>query len=445
MKGKVLVVDDEKGIREAIRGILEEEGYRVVLADSIKAMKEKVDKEHFHCVLLDLWLPDGNGLEYIPYLREKLPSSAVVVITGHGKTEHAVRAVKDGAYDFLEKPFSMERLLLTLERAIRETIKPLNLVEDLLIGQSKPMLQVKELIKKVAGTDASVLILGESGTGKELVAKSIHELSGRKDRAFVAINCASLPDELVEAELFGYEKGAFTSATQRKPGKLELSHGGTLFLDEIGDLSLKAQAKLLRVLETKEFTRLGGTQVISSDFRLVCASNKDLKEEVKKGNFREDLFHRISVFVIELPPLRERGEDILLLAEYYLDKFLKDYRKPPKYLTEGAKEVLLSYEWKGNVRELKNLMERLAILHEGTQISERDIRRLLGVDVAVGDFSSILLEKDFKRAKREFERLFIERRLKENNYDLKKTAEDMGIDLSNLYRKIKQYEIKVEI
>ncbi|RMH06297.1 MAG: sigma-54-dependent Fis family transcriptional regulator [Aquificota bacterium] len=445
MKGKVLVVDDERGIRESLRGILEEEGYKVSLADSIKALKERVEREHYHCVLLDLWLPDGNGLEYISYLREKLPGSALIVMTGHGKTEHAVRAIKEGAYDFLEKPFSMERLLLTLERAIRERVKPVKALEDKIIGNSKAILRVKELVKKVAQTEASVLILGESGTGKELVARSIHELSSRKEGAFVAINCASLPDELVEAELFGYEKGAFTSATQRKPGKLELSHGGTLFLDEIGDLSLRAQAKLLRVLETKEFTRLGGTQVISSDFRLVCASNKDLKEEAKKGNFREDLFHRISVFVIELPPLRERGEDIILLAEYYLDRFLKDYGKPAKYLTEGAKEVLLSYEWKGNVRELKNLMERLAILHEGVQIDERDIRRLLGVELSTGDLSSLLLEKDFKKAKREFERLFIERRLKENNYDLKKTAEDMGIDLSNLYRKIRQYEIRVEI
>jgi len=247
----------------------------------------------------------------------------------------------------------------------------------------------------------------------------------------------------VEAELFGYEKGAFTSASQRKLGKIELAHGGTLFLDEVSELSAKAQAKLLRVLETKEFTRLGGTQVIRSDFRLICATNKDLQEEVEKGNFREDLYHRISTFVISLPPLRERDEDIILLAEHFLSKFLKEYNKQPKYLGEGARKLLQTYPWKGNVRELKNLMERLAILHEGTQITEKDLKSLLGFDHEPEDIRSILMEKDLRKARQSFEKLFIERKLKENNYDLRKTAEAIGIDLSNLYRKIKQYEIEI--
>ncbi|RMH79983.1 MAG: sigma-54-dependent Fis family transcriptional regulator [Acidobacteria bacterium] len=445
MKASILVVDDERSIRETLKNILEEEGYRVVSADSIRSMKERVERENFHCVLLDLWLPDGNGLDHIHYLRERLPGCAVVVITGHGKTEHAVRAVKEGAYDFLEKPFSMDRLLLTVEKALKERIKDTEETEDKIIGKCNAILQVKELVKKVAVTDANVLIIGESGTGKELIASRIHELSQRREGPFVDINCASLPDDLIEAELFGYEKGAFTSATQRKLGKLELSHGGTLFLDEVSELSLRAQAKLLRVIETKEFTRLGGTQLISSDFRLVCATNRNLEEEIRKGNFREDLYHRLAVFVIELPPLRERGEDIILLAEYFLSRFLKEYGKRSKYLTQSAKELLLSYQWKGNVRELKNLMERLAILHEGNQIDEKDLRSILGFTHQPGDLSFLLSERELKKAKREFEKLFIERKLREHNYDLKKTAEAIGIDLSNLYRKIRQYEIEVGI
>ncbi|MEJ5338116.1 MAG: sigma-54-dependent transcriptional regulator [Aquificaceae bacterium] len=446
MEASILVVDDERSIRETLRSILEEEGYRVFTADSIKSMKDRVERSFFHCVLLDLWLPDGNGLEYISYLKEKLPGSAVIVITGHGKTEHAVRAVKEGAYDFLEKPFSMDRLITTVERSLRESIRSRREEEeDPILGNSRQILQVKELISKVAPTGASILILGESGTGKELVARRIHSLSERSEGPFVDINCAGLPDELVEAELFGYEKGAFTSASQRKLGKIELAHGGTLFLDEVSELSQKAQAKLLRVIETREFTRLGGNQVIRSDFRLVCATNKNLQEEVKKGNFREDLYHRISTFVITLPPLRERGEDIALLAEHFLSRFLKEYGKPPKYLSEGAKRLLETYQWKGNVRELKNLMERLAILHEGTQITEKDLRSLLGFDHEPEDINSLLMEKDLRKARQGFERLFIERKLREYGYDLKKTAEAIGIDLSNLYRKIRQYEIEVGI
>ncbi len=446
MEVNILVVDDEKSIRDTLKGILEEEGYKVFTAESIKSMKSLVEKNYFHCVLLDLWLPDGNGLDYIGYLKENLPGSAIIVITGHGKSEHAVRAVKEGAYDFLEKPFSMDRLLLTIEKALKETIRSRREKdEDEILGESKQMLYVKELINKIAKTDASVLIIGESGTGKELVARSIHRLSNRSEGPFIDINCAGLPEDLVEAELFGYEKGAFTSATHRKLGKLELAHGGTLFLDEISELSPKAQAKLLRVLETKEFTRLGGTQTIRSDFRLICASNKDLKEEVKKGKFREDLYHRISTFLISLPPLRERGNDILLLTEYFLGYYLRKYGKPNKYLSEDAKRLLLTYQWKGNVRELKNLMERLAILHEGYQITEKDLRYLLGFEHHPEDINSLLLEKDLRKARQEFERIFIERKLREYDYDLKRTAEAIGIDLSNLYRKIRQYGIEVGI
>ncbi|MFN7065789.1 MAG: sigma-54-dependent transcriptional regulator [Aquificaceae bacterium] len=445
MEVSILVVDDEKFIRETLKDMLEEEGYRVFTTDSIRGMKNYVEKSYFHCTLLDLWLPDGNGLDYISYLRERLPGSALIVITAHGKSEHAVRAIREGAYDFLEKPFSVDRLLITVEKALKETIRARReLEEEQILGESKAILQVKELINKVSKTDANLLIIGESGTGKELAARRIHVLSDRRDGPFVDINCASLPDDLVEAELFGYEKGAFTSATQRKLGKLELAHGGTLFLDEVSELSSKAQAKLLRVLETKEFTRLGGTQNIKSDFRLICASNRDLMQEVREGRFREDLYHRISTFLITLQPLRERSEDILLLAGHFLSYYLKKYGKAEKYIEEEAKKLLFTYQWRGNVRELKNLMERLALLHEGTYVTGKDLRYLFGFQHEPEDLNTLLFEKDLRKAKQEFERLFIERKLREYGYDLKRTAEAIGIDLSSLYRKIKQYDIEVE-
>lgn len=444
MKGSLLIVDDERSIRDTLRGLLEEEGYRVKTAESLEKARKLVQSEYFYAVLLDLWLPDGNGLDFLQELRNHLPDASVIVITGHGKVEHAVKAIKEGAYDFLEKPFSMERLLLTVERAIHEVIRKRESPkeEEEIIGRSKPILEVKEVIRKVARTNINVLILGESGTGKELVAKYIHKLSDRRDFPFVDLNCASFPEDLIEAELFGYEKGAFTSAMTRKQGKIELAHGGTLFLDEIGDMSPVAQAKLLRVLETKRFTRLGGNQVIESDFRVISASNKDLMDEIRKGKFREDLYYRISAFIIRLPLLRERGEDVLLLAEYFLNKFAREYGKPAKYLTEDARSLLMSYQWRGNVRELKNLMERIVILSTGEKISADDIRSL---DTSIkNNYDRLLTERDLKRAKQEFERLFIEEKLKEYGYDLRKVSEAINIDISNLYRKAKQYGIDIK-
>ncbi|SHK56655.1 sigma-54-dependent transcriptional regulator [Thermocrinis minervae] len=445
MLASVLVIDDEKSIRLTLKEILEEEGYLVETAQDIKEAKEKISKAYFHTLILDLWLPDGLGFELIEYTKKNLPDANIIVITGHGKIEDAVKAIREGAYDFIEKPFSTERLLLSLRRAVEDVLKKRQMFQEMdqLIGESPQMLQVKELIRKVSQSDASVLILGESGTGKELVARLIHKLSNRKDGPFVDINCASLPDELLEAELFGYEKGAFTSATSRKQGKLELSHGGTLFLDEIGDMSLKAQAKLLRVLETKSFTRLGGTQVIHSDFRLVSASNKDIKKQMQEGSFREDLYYRIAVFTITLPPLRERGKDIILLAEHFLNYFSTKYARPTPYLTENAKEILLSYPWKGNVRELKNLMERIVILHPGDKIDERFLSGLLN-PLNRPNLESLLSYNDLKKARQEFEKMFIEAKLKEYNYDVKKVSEVIGIDLSNLYRKIRNYNIPIK-
>ncbi|MEZ0360501.1 MAG: sigma-54 dependent transcriptional regulator [Hydrogenobacter sp.] len=446
MKGALLVVDDEKNIREILKTLLEEEGYYVKTAESIEGTKKLIQSEYFHTVLLDVWLPDGDGISFLSYLKNYLPDTSVIIITGHGKVEHAVKAIKEGAYDFLEKPFSIEKLLLTVERAVQEVLRrrtDRSEEEDDLIGKSKAILEIKQVIGKVAKTNINVLILGESGTGKELVARKIHSLSERRDAPFVDINCASLPDELIEAELFGYEKGAFTSAYARKQGKLELAHGGTLFLDEIGDMSLKAQAKLLRVIENKQFTRLGGTQTVFSEFRLVSASNKDLREEIKRGNFREDLYYRISAFVLSLPPLRERGEDVIVLAEHFLKKFSKDYKKPAMYLTDDAKALLMSYEWRGNVRELKNFIERLVILHTKDRIDADDVRSFLSINIPES-YEKLFVQRDIKIAKQEFEKLFIERKLREYNYDLKKVSEVINLDISNLYRKIKQYSIEIK-
>jgi Response regulator containing CheY-like receiver, AAA-type ATPase, and DNA-binding domains len=328
----------------------------------------------------------------------------------------------------------MEKLLLTLKKALELSYVPQKDEEDI-VGISKSIMALKELINKVAKSNASVLILGESGVGKELVARRIHKLSQRKN--FVDLNCANISDDLFESELFGYEKGAFTSAVSRKQGKLELAHDGTLFLDEIGDLSPKAQAKLLRVLETKQFSRLGGNQIITSNFRLISASNKDIRNMVEKGTFREDLYHRIATIVIHVPPLRERTEDIPILIEHFLKRYACR-----KTFTEGALNMLKSYRWKGNVRELKNFVEKLCILHEGEQVSKTDVEKFLGVPYEE-DISFLFAEKDLRTAKQAFEKLFIQRKLKEYNNDVKKVAQVIGIDLSNLYRKIKLYGIEV--
>ena len=443
MGAKVLVVDDEEVIRVSVSEILSEEGYKVDTASTLKEAKDKLSAEFFHLVLLDVWMPDGDGVDFIPTLKDLSPESNIVIITGHGSVETAVKALKRGAFDFIEKPFSVERLVLTVKHACEDVLRRTSFVEEEqeeLIGNSPKILEIKRLIPKIAKSKAPVLILGESGTGKELVARLIHKYSGRKGN-FVDINCASIPSDLVESELFGHERGAFTGAVSRKKGKFEIADRGTLFLDEIGDLDIRSQAKLLRVIETGSFTRLGGTQKIEVDVRILSASNKDIRKEVEKGNFREDLYYRISVFTLELPPLRERGEDVILLAEYFLKKFAREYGKDCMELSDEVKELLLNHRWKGNVRELKNLMERLVILCDGEKIKPDHLS--LGSVRAYRDLSRLLEMDDLKTAKREFEKIFIEQKLREFDYDLKKVARSIGLDLSNLYRKIKAYGIEI--
>ncbi len=431
---KILIVDDEETILSSLAGILEEEGYEPHLSKTLKEAEGKIKENFYPVIVLDVWMPDGDGIVFIEKIKELSPDSVIVVITGHGSVELAVKAIKKGAYEFLEKPFSVERFLLTVKHAFEEFRKTKVLDEEIeFIGEHPKIKEIKRLIPKIAKSKAPVLIQGESGTGKEIVAKLIHRHSGRKG-LFVDLNCAAFPLELFESELFGHERGAFTGAVNRKKGKLELADGGTLFLDEIGELEPKAQAKLLRVLETGSFTRLGGTQKIEVDVRVISATNKDLKKEVQKGNFREDLFYRISVFTLTLPPLRERGKDIILLAEYFLKKFAREYKKHCYELTEDAKEKLLNHPWKGNVRELKNLIERAVILCEKEKISAED----LGLwEESYNNLSFLLEIKNFKEAKKEFERVYLTKKLKEYNYNLKEVAKNIGLDLSNLYRKIK--------
>ncbi len=441
----VLVVDDEKAIRDTIKSILVEKGYRVKTTDSIQGARNLLFSQLFDVILLDIWLPDGNGLDLLEEIKELSPESRVVVITGHGKVEDAVKAIKSGAYDFLEKPFSLQKLLSSVDKASQEIPqrrRQTQTVADEIVGVSKAIREIKDLILKFAKTDVSVLITGESGTGKELVARTIHKLSPRREGPFVDINCASVPDELIEVELFGYEKGAFIGAHTSKKGKIEMVHGGTLFLDEIGEMSLRFQAKLLRVVETKNFTRLGSNQVVESDFRLISASNKDLEKAVSQGLFRNDLFYRISTLHIHIPPLRERREDIMPLVERYTKLFCSKYSREPLTYTQSAAELLTQHPWKGNVRELKNFVERLVILYERQKADAQDIARFLpkctlkeGEDI---------YEEDLRRARQEFEKRFIIKKLREYNYDLKRVSQAIGLDLSNLYRKIKQYGIELK-
>lgn len=434
---KVLIVDDEASIRESISEILKDEDISSKTAKSLEEAKKILLKEYFPVILLDIWLEDGSGIDFIDTIKELSPNSSIVMITGHGGIDLAVQSIKKGAFDFLEKPLSIEKLLNVIEKAHQEHIKnKLQNVnqEDDIIGESIPIKKLKEEIKKVSKSNANIVIFGENGTGKELVAKNIHRLSPRKDKPFVDINCAAIPDELIESEIFGYEKGAFTGALSRKAGKLEIANEGTIFLDEIGDMSLKAQAKLLRAIETKSFHRLGGLQKIDVDVRFICASNKDLKKLIEQGLFREDLYYRLAVITLEVPPLRERGQDIILLAEYFLDKFCQENKTKSKKLTPEAKEALLNYNWPGNVRELKNLMERLSITVEKDWIDESS----LGLNTVYKE------PQDFKSAKQEFEKQFIIKKLAQYNYNIKQTAQAIGIDFTNLYRKIKTYNIKVE-
>ncbi len=449
-RGRVLVVDDEPNIRATLSQILEDEGFVVDSVESGEEALVRLENRDYDVVLLDIWLPGRDGMELLEQILQGELPPQVIMITGHGTIETAVKATKLGAYDFLEKPLSLEKVVLTVRNAFRERrLKEENLYlksrmfeEKLeLVGESRAIQQIKQLIEEVAPTDGRVLIMGENGTGKELVAKLIHLKSRRRNRNFVAINCAAIPDELIESELFGYVRGAFTNALKDKKGKFQLADGGTLFLDEIADMSLKTQAKILRVIEEQRFEPLGSTESISIDTRIIAATNKDLKEQIKKGLFREDLYYRLNVIPIYIPPLRERKEDIIPLAQYYLDYYTRLYRREPKRFSDDAKRALLAHPWYGNVRELKNLMERIAILVKDEVVTSQHLNFVPTVRPEVSIFDSY---EKLQEAREAFEKEFILRKLRENNWNISRTAQVLGVERSHLYRKLKYYGIDTE-
>lgn len=443
----VLVIDDEEGIRDSLRGILEDEGYEVITSESAEEGLRIFDEQSPDLVLLDIWLPGMDGIEALKRIRDRRPSVPVIMISGHGTIELAVKAAKLGAYDFLEKPLSLERVIITVKRAIekanlegtlRATLENLE-EKQRFIGESPVIRHLRAQIELVAPSSSIVLITGESGSGKELVAREIHRKSSRHKGPFVEVNCAAIPRELIESELFGHEKGSFTGAIERKKGKFELADGGTLFLDEVGDMSKDAQAKVLRVIETREFQRVGGARNIKVDVRIIAATNKDLEQEVKKGNFREDLFFRLNVIPIRVPPLRERKDDIPLLVEHFLHLIAEQFGKPKKKISEAAMKALLEYHWPGNVRELKNLIERLFIMSSGEIITEEDIKASLGMEPA--GIQNYFRLKTLKEARDAFERDFILKKLEENNWNISKTAESISLERTALYRKLKHLGI----
>jgi len=445
MSDHILIVDDEKGILDALSAVLDDEGYTVSTAENGSEALKKIKDDTPSVILLDVWLPDIDGLEILREIRSAYPGVAVIVMSGHGTIETAVRATKLGAYDYIEKPLSMERVHLIVKHAIEqqrlelENVQLKGRIEKWyeIIGESPSMRSLKEQILVVGRSNSRVLITGENGTGKELIARSVHRASQRANKPFIAVNCAAIPETLIESELFGHEKGAFTGAVSVQRGKFEIADNGTLFLDEIGDMSLNTQAKVLRVLQEQEFQRVGGTRNIRVDVRLITATNKNLSDEIKKGAFREDLFYRINVIILNAPPLRERKEDIPLLAEHFLNEVIREQGLKDKRLTDQSIELMKGYDWPGNVRELRNLMERVAIMTAGDRINPADLSIIAGdqqqnVSTLINAGSGSL-----KDARAGFERYFILEKLRENKWNITKTAEDLKIERSNLHRKIK--------
>ncbi len=444
----ILIVDDESSIRLAIRSVLLEEGYQVSEACTGEEALEFVSKAVPDVVLLDIWLPGMDGLDVLKKMKEANFSGFVIVMSGHGTIETAVKATKLGAYDFIEKPLSLDKLLLAIKNllSVRELKEENQILRQKIKSQFEmvfrgiAMQKLVEQIHIAAPTNSWILITGENGTGKELVARKIHEESLRWSEPFIEVNCAAIPEELIESELFGHEKGAFTGATTSRRGKFDLAHGGTLFLDEIGDMSLKTQAKILRILQEQKFERVGGTATFEVDVRVIGATNKDLQEEIKHGRFREDLYYRLNVIPIHVPSLRERKEDIRVLVEYFLKILAQENGKRIKQITPEALEVLEAYDWPGNVRELRNTVERLFIMTSSKGIGVEDIP----ASILEAEISSPLEQgDDFRNARMKFEKEYIQRKLKEFDGNVSKTAKAIGVERTNLHRKIKNYQIEI--
>jgi two-component system, NtrC family, nitrogen regulation response regulator NtrX len=458
MPGTLLVVDDEPQILQVVSGILQDEGFEVTTAPDGETALRLVAAGAPDLVLLDIALPGMDGLDVLQELKKRYPALPVVMISAYGSVENAVRATRLGAYDFIEKPPHADKILLTVRNGLelaRLSAENLRLRQQTapareIIGKSEPIRRLREQLRIVAPTNASILITGENGTGKELVARAIHALSKRAHHAFVEVNCAAIPEDLIESELFGHEKGAFTGATSRHQGKFDQAHEGTLFLDEIGDMSLKTQAKILRILEEQRFERVGGSRAIQVDVRIVAATNKNLEEEIARGAFREDLYHRINVIPLTVPPLRERREDITLLASHFLHVLALENDAPPKTFTPGALEHLATLAWPGNVRELKNFVWRTAILSFGSVLDVSDLGAAAGGSRdadrpeagSESEFDPFLRVPSFREARALFEKQFLRRKLAECKGNVSTLAEKIGLERSHLYRKLKAYGLE---
>ena len=451
----ILIVDDEQSIRESLTGILQDEGFTPLSVESGEAAIERVSEERPDLILLDIWMPGMDGMETLTKIRDIYPDQLVVIMSGHGTIETAVKATKLGAYDFIEKPLSLEKVLLCIQNAMKvgqlveenRELKAQIGKEHEMIGNSKPIKELKKQIKIAAPTSGWILISGENGTGKELVARAIHHNSKRYEKPFVEVNCAAIPEELIESELFGHEKGSFTGATTQRRGKFDQAHKGTLFLDEIGDMSLKTQAKVLRILQEHKFERVGGNKTIEVDVRVIAATNKDLEKEITDGNFREDLYYRLNVIPFHVPPLRARKADIARLATHFLEYFCSKESREIKGLDDESMQAITTYSWPGNVRELKNLIERIVIMSPGKTITRNQLPRYIHNDrhASGKDQSSIsLTANNFRTAKEEFEKEFLIQKLDENDWNISRTAEAIEIERSNLHRKIKAYGIDLK-
>ena len=449
----ILIVDDEPGVRSALAGVLRDEGYDVEAVDSGEACLTALARDTYDVVVLDVWLPGMDGLATLARMRERNIDVQVVIISGHGNVESAVRAIKMGAFDFVEKPLSLEKTVLVVRNALRQrrlevenqALRARVDASHTMIGDSYAMVKLRELVATAAPTNGRVLILGENGTGKELVARNIHQLSRRRTGPFVEVNCAAIPEELIESELFGHVRGAFTGAVADRRGKFELAHGGTIFLDEIGDMSLKTQAKVLRVLQEQVMEAVGGSTRIRVDARVLAATNKDLPSEIRAGRFRDDLFFRLNVVPIFIAPLRERQEDIALLADHFMAMLGREYGRRPKTFDPDAIIALRNYPWPGNVRELRNVVERLMIMVSGDRVSSRDLpfleqSAIPGAEASAPDTKPATVGP-LHEARDQFERDYIVRALAAQQGNISRTAEVLGVERSNLYRKMRGFGI----
>lgn len=448
---KILIIDDDKSICIAMKMILDYESYQVSFAfDAFEGLK-KVREEKFSVIFLDIKMPGKDGLEALSEIKEIDNTVSVIMISGHATIENAIEATKKGAFDFILKPMEMDRLVIAARNAVNNTNLLLNNKiynekfdnQSKIIGESEQIRNIFSLTERVAATNSRVLITGENGTGKELVAKEIHRLSNRSKKPFIEVNCASLPNELIESELFGHEKGAFTGATSQRIGKFEQANTGTIFLDEIGDMSLNAQAKVLRCIENNQFERVGGTKNINVDVRLISATNKDLLQDISENKFREDLYHRLNVIPIHIPPLRERKEDIILLINYFTIKICEENFLKIKEFSKEAIEFLKYQPWNGNIRELRNFIERIIIINPKEYYTLKDVQKLMGVRTKAKSEFDFYIDsfQDFKDTS---EKVFLKKKLKQYDWNISKTADIIGIQRSHLYNKIKKYGLEKE-